>query len=157
MDFIAGLSVTKRSSDGIWVIVDRLTKLAHFFPVSMRVGFNILVKLYVDRIVSLDGVPASIVSDGDPHFTSHFWESLQQALGTKLSFSTAYHPQTDEQTKRTNQTLEDMLRACVLNYKENWEDCLPPFEFAYNNSYHSSIKMTPFEALYGRRCKTPVC
>ena len=119
MDFIAGLPTTKRCSGGIWVIVDRLTKSANFLPVSMRAGFDVLAKLYIDEIVSLRGVPASIVSDSDPRFTSHFWESLQQALGTKLSFSTAYQPWTDGQIERTNQTLEDMLRACVLDYKEN--------------------------------------
>ncbi|XXG74434.1 hypothetical protein AAC387_Pa07g3155 [Persea americana] len=95
MDFIAGLPVTRRRGDSIWVIVDRLTKSAHFLPVSMRAGLDVLAKLYVDRIVSLHGVPTSIVSDRDPRFTSHFWKSLQQALGTKLSFSTAYHLQTD--------------------------------------------------------------
>ncbi|XXG53143.1 hypothetical protein AAC387_Pa03g1290 [Persea americana] len=123
----------------------------------MRAGIDVLTKLYVDRIIFLYGVPTLIISDRDPRFTSHFWESLQQALGTKLSFSTAYHPQTNGQTERTNQALEDMLRACVLDYKEKWEDCLLLCEFAYNNSYQSSIKMTHFQALYGRRCKTPVC
>ena len=157
MDFITRLPVTRRPSDYIWVAVNRLTKSTHLLPVSMRARLDVLAKLYVDEIVSLHGVPASIVLNRDPCFTSHFWESLQQALGTKFSFSTVYHPQMDGQTERTNQTLEDMLKACVLDYKENWEDCLPLCELAYNNNYHSSIKMTPFKALYGRRCKTLVC
>ena len=98
-----------------------------------------------------------IVSDRDPRFTSKFWPSVQKAMGTKLKFSTAFHPQTDGQSERTIQTLEDMLRACVLQFKGNWDTHLSLMEFAYNNSYQSSIDMAPFEALYGRPCKTTVC
>ncbi|KAL2237105.1 UNVERIFIED_CONTAM: Transposon Tf2-11 polyprotein, partial [Sesamum indicum] len=96
-------------------------------------------------------------SDRDPRFTSHFWGSLQTALGTKLHFSTAFHPQTDGQSKRTIQTLEDMMRACVIEFRGNWDDHLPLMEFAYNNSFHSSIRMAPYEALYGRKCRSPIC
>ena len=116
-----------------------------------------LAKKYVDEIVRLHGVPLSIVSDRDPRFTSRFWGSLQQALGTKLHFSTAFHPQTDGQSERTIQTLEDMLRACVLEFKGSWDDHMALMEFAYNNQYHSSIGMAPYEALYGRKCRSPVC
>lgn len=104
----------------------------------------------------LHGVPVSIVSDRDTRFTSHFWKSLQAGLGTKLSFSTAYHPQTDGQSERTIQTLEDMLRACMLDYRGSWEDHLHLVEFAYNNSYQASIGMAPFAALYGRKCRSPL-
>ena len=99
----------------------------------------------------------SIVSDHDPRFTSHFWGSLQGALGTKLHFSTAFHPQTDGQSERTIQTLEDMIRACAMEFKGNWDDHLSLLEFAYNNSFHSSIGMAPYEALYGRKCRSPIC
>jgi len=97
------------------------------------------------------------VSDRYPRFTSKFWVSLQAALGTKLGLISAYHPQTDDQTERTIQSLEDLLRACVLEQGVIWVECLPLIEFTYNNSFHSSIGMAPFEALYGRRCRTPLC
>ncbi|KAL0318114.1 UNVERIFIED_CONTAM: Transposon Tf2-11 polyprotein [Sesamum calycinum] len=93
----------------------------------------------------------------DPRFTSHFWGSLQRALGTKLHFSTAFHPQTDGQSERTIQTLEDMMRACIIEFRGNWDDHLPLMEFAYNNSFHSSVGMAPYEALYGRKCRSPIC
>ncbi|KAL0405890.1 UNVERIFIED_CONTAM: Transposon Tf2-12 polyprotein [Sesamum latifolium] len=136
---------------------DRLTKSAHFLPIRQGDSLDKLAELYVAEIVRLHGVPVSIVSDRDPRFTSHFWGSLQRALGTKLHFSTAFHPQTDGQSERTIQTLEDMMRACTMEFKGNWDDHLPLMEFAYNNSFHSSISMAPYEALYGRRCRSPVC
>ena len=93
----------------------------------------------------------------DPRFTSYFWQAFQKALGTRVNMSTSYHPQTDGQSERTIQTLEDMLRACVLDWGESWEKHLPLVEFAYNNSFHTSIGMSPYEALYGRPCRTPLC
>ena len=105
----------------------------------------------------LHGVPITIVSDRDPRFTSRFWPKLQNALGTTLHFSTAFHPQTDGQSKRTIQTLEDMLRACVLDFKGLWVKYLPLVEFAYNNSFQANIGMAPYEALYGRKCRTLIC
>ncbi|GJW71260.1 putative reverse transcriptase domain-containing protein [Tanacetum coccineum] len=99
----------------------------------------------------------SIICDRDPRFASNFWRSLQKALGTSLDMSTAYHPQTDGQSERTIQTLEDMLRACVIDFGNGWVKHLPLVEFSYNNSYHASIKAAPFEALYGRKCRSPVC
>ncbi|GJX12867.1 hypothetical protein Tco_0204625 [Tanacetum coccineum] len=116
-----------------------------------------LARLYLREIVSRHGVPLSIISDHDSHFTSRFWQSLQKALGTQFDLSIAYHPQTDGQTERTIQTLEDMLRACVINFGNSWDRHLPLVEFSYNNSYHTSIKAAPFEALYGRKCRSPVC
>jgi ribonuclease HI len=156
MDFIIGLPRTKSGNDSVWVVVDRLTKVAHFIPVRTTYGGDKLAKLYIDRIVKLHGVPKRIVSDRGTQFTSRFWRSLHEALGTKLDFSSAYHPQTDGQTERINQILEDMLRACVLTYGKDWEDSLPYAEFSYNNSYQTSLKMSPFEALYGRKCRTPL-
>ena len=157
MDFVVGLPRTPSGKNSIWVIVDRLTKSAHFLPVNNTDSLGKLTRLYVKEIVRLHGVPKSIVSDRDPRFTSHFWKSLQAALGTKLKFSTAYHPQTDGQSERTIQTLEDMLRSCVMEFQGSWENHLPLIEFSYNNSFHSSIQMAPYEALYGRKCRSPLC
>jgi hypothetical protein len=115
-----------------------------------------LKKLYIENIVKLHGVPSRIVSDRGTQFTFRFWISLHKAMGTKLDFSSAYHPQTDGQTERVNQILEDMLRACVLTYGKDWEQSLPYAEFSYNNGYQASLGMSPFEALYGRKCRTPL-
>ncbi|KAL0295677.1 UNVERIFIED_CONTAM: Transposon Ty3-I Gag-Pol polyprotein [Sesamum angustifolium] len=128
-----------KKHDVIWVVVDRLTKSAHFLPIRQNDSLDKLAELYVSEIMRLHGIPTSIVSDRDPRFTSHFWGSLQRALGTKLHFSTAFHPQTDGQSERTIQTLEDMMRACVIEFRGNWDDHLPLMEFAYNNSFHSSV------------------
>ncbi|GKA28115.1 reverse transcriptase domain-containing protein [Tanacetum coccineum] len=116
-----------------------------------------LTQLYLKEIVCKHGVPTSIISDRDSLFTSRFWKSLQEAMGTQLDMSTAYHPETDGQSERTIQTLEDMLRACVIDFGSSWDRHLPLVEFSYNNSYHASIKAAPFEALYGRKCRSPVC
>jgi hypothetical protein len=123
----------------------------------MNYSLDQLAQLYIEEIVRLHGIPILIVSDGDPRFTSHFWKSLHKALGTNLNFSTAFHPQTDGQSKRTIQILEDMLRACVLDLKGSWANHLCLVEFSYNNSFQSSIGMTPYEALYGRKCRSPIC
>ncbi|KAG8486371.1 hypothetical protein CXB51_019815 [Gossypium anomalum] len=157
MDFVSGLPVTPRKKDSIWVIVDRLTKSAHFIPVRTDFSLKKLAELYVSEIVRLHGVPVSIISDRDPRFTSRFWNKLQEALGTRLNFSTVFHPQTDGQSERVIQILGDMLRCCILEFGDSWERYLPLAEFAYNNSYQSSIKMEPFEGFYGRKCKTPLC
>ncbi|GJR80232.1 pol protein [Tanacetum coccineum] len=136
MDFVTGLPTTQKRHDAIWVVVDRLTKK------------------------SLDCIahrPTSIVSDRDPKFTSRFWKGLQKAWGTRLKFSTAFHPQTDGQSERTIQTLEDMLRACTLEWTGSWDEYLCLVEFVYNNSWHASIKVAPFELLYGRKCQAPIC
>ncbi|WVZ81777.1 hypothetical protein U9M48_029119 [Paspalum notatum var. saurae] len=151
MDFIVGLPRSPKGNDSIWVIVDRLTKSAHFIPVKANYNASRLAELYIQNILRLHGAPLSIVSDRGPQFTARFWKSLQRALDTKLDYNTAYHPQTDGQTERVNQLLEDLLRACVLIYGPNWEDSLPFAEFSYNNSYQASIGMSPFQALYGRR------
>ena len=157
MDFVTGLLKLVKGHDAIWVIVDRLTKSSHFLPIKTTFSLDRLAQLYVMEIVRLHGVPISIVSDRDPRFTSKFWNSLHKAMGTKLDFSSAFHPQTDGQLERTIQTIEDMLRACVLDLKGSWEIHLPLIEFAYNNSYHSSIEMAPFKALYGRKCRSLIC
>ncbi|GJX25513.1 putative reverse transcriptase domain-containing protein [Tanacetum coccineum] len=116
-----------------------------------------LIRLYIKEIVSRHGVPISIISNHNSHFTSRFWQSLQSALGTQLDMSMAYHLETNRQSERTNQTLEDMLRTCVIDFGKGWESHLPLVEFSYNNSYHASIKAAPFEALYDQKCRSPVC
>ena len=137
--------------------MDRLTKSAHFLAVRMTFALERFSRLYIQEIVRLHGVPVSIVSDRDSRFTAHFWKSFQKAMGTRLTMSTAFHPQTDGQSERTIQVLEDMLRACVLDQKGSWEEHLPLVEFAYYNSYQASIQMVPYEALYGRPCRSPLC
>ncbi|KAL5547178.1 hypothetical protein UlMin_006865 [Ulmus minor] len=125
--------------------------------VTVTYKLDKLSRLYVDWIVRLHGVPITIVSDRDPRFTSRFWKSLQKTLGTELHFSTAFHPQTDGQSERVIQILEDMLRAYIIDFKGSWDLDLSLVEFAYNNSYQSSIGMAPYEALYGRPCRSPLC
>src|SRR4051812_15161432 len=156
MDFITGLPRTKAGYDSIWVVVDRLTKVAHFIPVKTTYTSAKLAKIYMTRIICLHGVPRSIVSDTGTQFTSRFWRQLHGTLGTRLEFSTAFHPQTDGHTERVNQILEDMLRACALDYGSSWDDNLPYAEFSYNNSYQASLQMAPFELLYGGKCRTPL-
>nr|GEV64192.1 putative reverse transcriptase domain-containing protein [Tanacetum cinerariifolium] len=116
-----------------------------------------LTRQYLKEVVSKHRVPVSIISYRDGKFTSHFWKSLNKALGTRLDMSTPYHPGTDGRSERTIQTLEDMLRACVLDFRKGWDKHLPLVEFSYNNNYHTSIKATPFEALYGHKCQSPIC
>ncbi|XP_072064264.1 uncharacterized protein [Arachis hypogaea] len=152
-----GLLRTTSENDSIWVIVDKLTKSAHFLPIRMDYSMERLAQLYVREIVRLHGVPTSIVLDRDPRFTSRFWRAFQKAFETRLHMSTTYHPQMDGQSERTIQTLEDMLRACVLDQKGSWERYLSLVEFAYNNSFHASIGMAPYEALYDRKCQSPLC
>jgi transposase InsO family protein len=110
----------------------------------------------MSRIACLHGVPKKIVSDRGTKFTSMFWERLHETLDTQLHLSSTYHPQTNGQTERVNQILEDMLRACALQYRRSWDKSLPYAEFSYNNSYQESLKMAPFEIWYGRRCQTPL-
>ncbi|KAL0557201.1 hypothetical protein IC582_005719 [Cucumis melo] len=157
MDFITGLPRTLRGFKVIWVVVDRLTKSAHFVPGKSTYTASKWAQLYMSEIVRLHGVPVSIVSDRDARFTSKFWKGLQTAMGTRLDFSTAFHRQTDGQTECLNQVLEDMLRACALEFPGSWDSHLHLMEFAYNNSYQATIGMAPFEALYGKCCRSPVC
>jgi transposase InsO family protein len=128
--------------------------VAHFIPVKTTYSRPQLAELYVSMIVYLHGVPKKIVSDRGTQFTSRFWERLHETLDTQLHFNSAYHPQTDGHTERVNQILEDMIRACALQYRRSWDKSMLYAEFSYNNSYQKSLKMAPFEILYGRRCQT---
>jgi hypothetical protein len=154
MDFIVGLPNTSLKHDSIWVIMDRLMKTTHFILVHTTYTAKKYAEIYLDRIICLYGVPKMIISDRGAQVVAHFWEYLQASLGNKLIQSSAYHPQTDGQTERVNQILENMLRACVIHYDKSWDKCLPLAEFSYNNSYQASLKMAPFVALYGQRCRT---
>ena len=116
MDFVSGFLLTQQKHDSVWVIVDRLTKSAHFIPVRIDYSMDLLAELYVNEIVRLHGVPLSIVSDRDPRFTSRFWKKLQSALGTRLNFNTTFHPQTYGKSERLIQVLKDMLRGCVMEF-----------------------------------------
>ena len=140
MDFLTHLPRTQQKHDAV---------SAHFLAVRMTFA--------LERFCRLHRAPVSIVSDRDLRFTAHFWKSFQKAMGTRLTMSTAFHPQTYGQFERTIEMLEDMLRACVLDHKGSWEENFPLVEFAYNNSYQASIQMTPYEALYGRLCRSPLC
>nr|GEU59092.1 putative reverse transcriptase domain-containing protein [Tanacetum cinerariifolium] len=154
-DIATYLPRTSSGYDTIWVIVDHLTKSVHFLSMREDDSMDKLTKLYLKEVVTRHGIPISIIFDRDPRFASNFWRAFQKALGSRLDLSTAYHPQTDGQSERTIQTLEDMSRACVIDFGNGWERHLPLVEFSYNNSYHASIKAAPFEALYGRKCRSP--
>ncbi|GJU44176.1 putative reverse transcriptase domain-containing protein [Tanacetum coccineum] len=157
MDFVTNLPKSSQGYDTIWVIVDRLTKSALFLPMRETGPMEKLARMYLKEVVMRHKIPISIICDRDGRFTSNFWRSLQKALRTSLDMNTTYHLKTDRQSERTIQTLEDMLRACVIDFGNGWVKHLPLVEFSYNNSYHASIKAAPFEALYGRKCCSPVC
>ncbi|GJT48332.1 putative reverse transcriptase domain-containing protein [Tanacetum coccineum] len=157
IDFVTKLPKSLQGYDTIWVIVDLLTKSAIFVPMRETNPMDKLARMYLKEVVTRHGIPVSIICDRDPRFASNFWRSLQKALGTNLDMSTAYHPQTNGKSKRTIQTLEDMPRACVIDFGKGWVNHLPLVEFSYNNSYYASIKAAPFEALYGLKCRSPMC
>jgi len=138
------------------VVVDKLSKATHFILVKSTYKVINIVDIFMKEVFRLHGIPKVISSDRDVKFTGNFWKSLFKCLNTKLNFSTAYHPQTDGQTKRVNQVLEDMLRMYVMDQPGKWEDYLHLEEFAYNNHYHASAKLSPFQILYGRKCNTPI-
>jgi hypothetical protein len=156
MDFIIGLPTTQLGYDSIWVIVDRFLKIAHFIRVKTMYKGAKLAELYIARIMCLHRVGKKTVSDRGTQFTSRFSEKQHEEMHTRLNFSLVYHPQTNGQTERVNQIIEDMLRACALKDSKSWDKCLPYAEFSYNNSYQKSLKMSPFEVLYGRKCRTPL-
>ena len=139
MDFVTGLPRTRHQNDLVWVIIDRMTKSAHFLSIRTSFSAKDYAKLYIRKLVRLHGVPLSIISDRGTQLTSHFWKAFQKGLDTQVHLSAAFHPQTDGQVVRTIQTLEDMLSASAIDSKGSWDDHLALIEFAYNNSYHSSI------------------
>ena len=134
-----------------------MTKSCHFLVVKNTNSAEEYVKLYINENVRLHEVPLSIISDIGPVFTYHFWKSYQKGLGTQVNLSTIFHPQMDGQVERTTQTLDDMLRDCVIEFKGIWNDHVPLIELAYNNSLHYTIQMAPYEALYGHRYRSRIC
>ncbi|GJU86069.1 putative reverse transcriptase domain-containing protein [Tanacetum coccineum] len=153
-DLVTKLPRSSSGYDTTWVIVDRLTKSAHFLPIREDYKTEKLARIYINEIVARHGVPVSIISDRDGRFASHLWQALQKVLGTKLHMSTAYHPETDGQSEHSIQTLEDMLRACVMDFGGSWDAHLPLVEFSYNNSYHTSLKLRTISRLYMGKCRS---
>ncbi|MCO5564307.1 hypothetical protein L7F22_017967 [Adiantum nelumboides] len=156
MDFVTGLPKTTGNYDSIFVIVDKLTKVAHLIPVKQTATAAGIAQVFVKELVRLHGIPAKIISDQDANFTSKFWQAMFQSLGTQLNLSTAYHPETDGQTERVNQVIEDMLRAYCNQQPQKWIKFLHLVELAYNSSHHRSLGMSPFKALYGQECLVPL-
>lgn len=156
MDFVTGLPTVQGGYDSIMVVVDMLTKVSHLLPVKTTYTATDISRIFVKEIFRLHGLPKRIISDRDAKFTSKFWKALFDALGTQLCFSSAYHPQSDGQTERVNQVIEDILRAYCSREPRKWIQFLPLVEFAYNASFHRSIGMSPFNALYGQECITPL-
>src|ERR1043165_3505799 len=152
MVFVIGFPRSQKGDDAIFVLIDRFSKVAHFIPVKEKITATQLAELYISQIVSLHGIPLEISSDRGSLFTSRYWRSFHEALGTILHLSTSYQPQSQGQVERVNQVLEDILRACVISFGKKWEESLPFAEFSYNNRYQASLKMVPFEVLYGRKC-----
>lgn len=155
LDFITQLPRTQAGYDAILVVVDRLSKMAHFIPTTTDISAKSTAKLFFDNIFRLHGLPTSIISDRDPKFISKFWKSLFKTLGTKLNISSSYHPQTDGQTERTNRTLEQFLRNYVSFSQRDWDSLLTPAEFSYNNAVQSSSGLSPFFLVYGRNPLVP--
>jgi hypothetical protein len=156
MDFITGLPRSTKHDDAIMVVVEKLSKAAQFIPVKSTCKEIDIVYIFMKEIFRLHGMPKEIISDRDTKFTSKFWKSLFVGFETKLVFSKTYHPQTDGKIEMVNQVVGDILRMHVMHQPKKWEDYLPLVELAYNNGYQESLKMSPFEALYGRQCNITI-
>jgi hypothetical protein len=151
MDFITGLPRTRKQHDLIMVVVDKLTKDTHFIPLKTTHKATNVADIFLKEVARFHGFPKMIVSDRDPKFTLNLWKGLFKGFRINLNFSTTYHPESDGQTERVNRVIEDMLRMYVMDKPSRWEDYLHLVELAYNNGYHASLKMSPFETLYGRK------
>jgi hypothetical protein len=156
MDFITKLPRTSKQYDAIMVVVDKLNKVSHFIPMKVTHKATNVVDIYMREVTCLHDIPKTIVSDKDPKFTSKFWKGLFKGFETNMKFNTTYHPESNGKTERVNQVIEDMIRMYVMEKPSKWEDYLHLVEFSYKNGYQASLKMSPFEALCGRKCNTPV-
>lgn len=156
IDFITGLPRRKRKNDYVMVVIDKLSKTTHFIHVKSTYKSVNIADIFMKEVLKLHGITKVIISDRDVKFTGNFSKKLFKSLDTKLNFTTAYHPQTDGQTERVNQVLEDMIRMYVMDQPSKWEEYLHLVEFSYNNNYQASAKMSPFEILYGRKCSTSI-
>jgi hypothetical protein len=156
MDFITRLPRKNKQHDSIMVVVDNLTKVAHFIPLKTTHKVANVANIYMREVSRLHGIPKKIVSERDLKFSSKFWRGLFKGFRMNLNFNTYYHPESDGKTKRVNQVIEDMLMMYVMDKPYEWEYYLHLVEFSNNNGYQASLKMSPFEALYGRKCNTPI-
>jgi hypothetical protein len=156
MDFITGLPRMNKKHDSIMVVIDKLTKAAHFVPVKTTHTTTNIAKIFMKEISRLHGIPRTIISDRDTKLTFNFWRGLFKGFGTNLIFKIAYHPQTNGKIERVNRIIDDMLRMYVMDKPSKWEDYLHLVQFSYNNGYQDSLRMIPFEALYGIKYDTPV-
>jgi hypothetical protein len=156
MDFITQLPETRRGHDAILVFVDRLTKMVHFAPTRTDVSAEGVAQLFMEHVIRLHGCPKDVVSDRDARFTSRFWKAIMRLCGTRMSMSSAFHPESDGQTERVNRTLEQTLRMFVSPAQDDWDDLLPAVEFACNSAVHDSTGQTPFVLNYGRQLQAPV-
>jgi hypothetical protein len=154
LDFITGLPKTQKQNDSIMVVIDKLSKYAHFIHVNSTFKAINIVEIFMKEIFRLHGIPKMVISDRDVKFTFAFWKELFAGLNTNLNFSMIYHPQMDGQNEMTNQIIDDMLHMYVRTKPNKWEDYLHLVEFAYNNGYQTSTKLSPFEVMYGRKCMT---
>ncbi|GJP36238.1 hypothetical protein CLOM_g20769 [Closterium sp. NIES-68] len=155
LDFITGLPPTTSGHNAILVVIDKFSKMGHFIPTHTTARTEETAQLFVRYIISQHGIPTTLISDRDPKFTSKFWKELMSLLGTKLAMSSAYHPQTDGQTERLNQIVEQLLRAACKDEISKWDLHLPILEFAYNNATHGATGQTSFFLCYGRHPLTP--
>ncbi|MCO5611512.1 hypothetical protein L7F22_065765 [Adiantum nelumboides] len=156
MDFIFGLPKTSSENEGIWTIVDRFSKQAHFIPIRKQITAEKMAKIFLVTVFKYHGMPRSIVSDSDPRMTGLFWRTLWQNLHSTLRFSSSYHPQTDGQSEIVNSAVLDLLKCCVSDNPAQWEHYLPLVEFAYNNTIHSSTGKAPSEIVERARKPSPM-
>jgi hypothetical protein len=156
MDFITKFPRTSKQHDSIMVAVENITKAAHFIPMKITQKETNVANIYMREVTRLHDIPKTIVSDRDPNFNSNFWKGLFKGFKTNLKFSTTYHPESDGKTERVNQVIEDMIRMYVMEKPSKWEDYVHLVEFTYNNGHKASLKMSPFEVIYGKKCNTPI-